>query len=424
MSIEWVGDMSGPSTILDRSPSLCPEPGLLIESLMDQVGDIEELRPPGTVEEDAAQCPKGSLNRIAGRRPTVSFSNKINEQSPPVDQSPNASQALLLQDPRTRQRPRTNAFTRSQLEAAEPNKRPNLAKLSPQLDLAAQDARKWPQLRKAPLIASHRARRFLASHASSHSSHKDPSSEQNFFTPPSTRHPSTRHPSTREDRGSGKAVFQTGSESDGSVESPHQVARSAGRYKPDIAGRSQPLAAANHKLFHVKSLFLSGGRPSHDVPSDISSQSSVNRNRADVDEPTSSSRKKKSVNVPIAETSSSHGFSSSLYSRPKSRVFRSHSKAMDGGIDVNQNPVCGRRKSFSFENGLHALEALEEQQYSTVKRADVWTGGEREEISRLRDDNAVLKKQISNLRGEFRMLRDVLLQAESIRRWREIECSS
>ncbi|KAF3035044.1 hypothetical protein E8E11_001029 [Didymella keratinophila] len=135
------------------------------------------------------------------------------------------------------------------------------------------------------------------------------------------------------------------------------------------------------------------------------------------------SKKRKLADIfpaPKIAGSSSHSFSSSLYSRPKSRVFRNRSKALDGGADAMtplQSPISAPRRSFSFETGLHEVEAVAEQRYVAAKRSEVWTGGKRSEISRLRTDNEALQQQISSLREEFKTLKDVLLQAETHRRW-------
>lgn len=138
------------------------------------------------------------------------------------------------------------------------------------------------------------------------------------------------------------------------------------------------------------------------------------------------SKKQKLASIsstPTIEASSSHDFSSSLYSRPKPRMVRNHSKALDGGADAAtpllQSPVCGPRRSFSFDAGLHDVEALAEQRYIAAKKSGLWTGGKRSEINRLRNDNEALKQQISDLRTEFRTLKEVLLQTESHRRWQE-----
>lgn len=74
-------------------------------------------------------------------------------------------------------------------------------------------------------------------------------------------------------------------------------------------------------------------------------------------------------------------------------MFCNHSKALDGGADaINplQNPISALRRSFSFEPGLHEVEVLAEQRYVATNRSEVWTGGKRSEISRLRTDNEAL----------------------------------
>ncbi|KAJ4356968.1 hypothetical protein N0V95_002911 [Ascochyta clinopodiicola] len=444
ISIEWVGDMSGPSTLLKRSPLLFPEQCPVIESLMEQVGDSEVLQPSNTSEE--GHTPQALSSHSIAKQKIVSFSNEVDQ---PTDDPPRVSPVAPPRVSRTRQPPRTNASAHSRLETTELStvelsspasslKPPVPARSSLQDHAPVEKAHKWFQLHKAPLVASHRTRRFLPS---SHSSRKSLSSEQEFFTPPPTR-----HTSIRKDKGKVKAIemnyalptsaaagksaiFQANSDSANPAvptERLVQVARSAGRINPEAVGESQTLAAANNKPLHV--MPGSTGKFSLGALSDLYSQSSTTRSRLDVREATRGSGKREYVDAPPAGTSSLRDLSSSLYSRPKSRVFRNHSKAMDGGADTfnppSQSLTYRPRRSFSFDNGLDALEAPTEQEYSAVKGAGVWSGGEREQIRHLRTDYAALNKQISDLRGEFRMLKDVLLQAESDRRWRDIECSS
>ncbi|KAJ4309858.1 hypothetical protein N0V94_008727 [Neodidymelliopsis sp. IMI 364377] len=111
-----------------------------------------------------------------------------------------------------------------------------------------------------------------------------------------------------------------------------------------------------------------------------------------------------------------------------SGMSRNALKALDGGADVtrspSQDPSNHLRKSFSFDVEFSGTEALAEHRCVVAKRDGVWTGGERSEISLLRIDNDALRKEISSLREEFQVLKDVLLQAETHRRWGEVDRSS
>ncbi|KAF2621299.1 hypothetical protein BU25DRAFT_483102 [Macroventuria anomochaeta] len=464
-SVEWIGDMSAPSVLPVRNTPLSPEPGPVIKALMEVVGEIEIDQSQRTVEEKRpSEQPDDLHHRVSIERPTVSFSDKAQERTPDrsAGRLPNVSQASSSGSRWMGQWPRTNISARSQIETTKPgslstSSQPFSNKNSTgrpgNSNISIREARRWPQIKHIPVVASLRARRARVSKPSSHSSRRLGSSDQDFFTPPSTR-----HPSTREDKGKGKtakSMHNQGafvvsekrhkplriSSGDSSSLSEHvqsnkrdrQVARSTGRLDSGRAEKSRPTAAAtSDSLLAMPSTEMEGSRwPS--VSRSLYSQPASNmvQNRptikGDVEEQSgSSSRKRKLLDIspaPTAEASSSHDLSSSLYSRPKSRVFRGHSKALDGGADaatpILRSPICGSRKSFSFDAGLHDLEALAEQRYTDVKRAGVWTGGKREEISRLCDDNAALKRQISDFRHEFRMLKDVLLQAESHWRWQE-----
>jgi hypothetical protein len=100
-------------------------------------------------------------------------------------------------------------------------------------------------------------------------------------------------------------------------------------------------------------------------------------------------------------------------------------KALDGGANVVSPPIQSPpdvlRKSFSLDAGLSGIEALAEHRCIVAKRDGVWIGGKRSEISRLRIDNDALRREVSSLREEFQVLKDVLLRAETRRRWGEVD---
>lgn len=123
------------------------------------------------------------------------------------------------------------------------------------------------------------------------------------------------------------------------------------------------------------------------------------------------------------ETESPHDSSSSLCSRLKPHLNRNHPNIVDGGADTDtpplSNPTHARRKSLSFEPGLHDLEAKAEHRYITTNESVVRRYVKFTEIKRLQTDNETLKQQFDELRREFSALRSVLLRAESRRRWRD-----
>ena len=465
ISVEWVGDMSVPSSLPNHKPFPSPEPGPAIKSLMTGVGEIEdEERKDATEDKDPPGQPSDSGSPVLVRRPNVSFSNKAQEQTPhsPAGQFPNGLQVSSSLLRRTIQWPKTDIFIRAR-NGTKTHSSPSTSstRLFSSRELSdwpdhekaqIQDARKWAHTRKAPAVTPRRARRVRASRKSSCCNQRSGSSEQEFFTPPSTR-----HPSTRKDKGKGK-VFESSPAIESSVMSQkrHKPLRmsnddtAASSYNVSGQGsrsvtrttgspglirtpRTQPTAAAIERTSKPSVPTVTAGPFSPDVSSSLSSRhirhatSDIALNELIQAEFSASSGQKRTLAdvspAPTAAASSSHDFSSSLYSRPKSRVFRNHSKALDGGADAAtpllRSPAKNPRRSFSFDTDPHDAEIHAGQRYVKAKKSMVWTGGKREEISRLRNDNAALERQISNLCDEFRMLKNVLLQAESHRRWQE-----
>ncbi|KAF3004352.1 hypothetical protein E8E13_009686 [Curvularia kusanoi] len=115
--------------------------------------------------------------------------------------------------------------------------------------------------------------------------------------------------------------------------------------------------------------------------------------------------------------------SSSLYSRPKSRISHGCVGALDGGADImppGAYKLCqSSRRSFSFDAGLDDFNFLSEPRYATAKGYVPWSAIPREDLSRLLTDSEVLKRQMTSLRNEFRALKSVLLHCESQRRWQD-----
>jgi hypothetical protein len=453
-AVEWVGDLSGPSVLPMRKPPLSPEPGLVIKRLMHDTSEIED-EPLQRMETGEPQEKAGELRMPeVDKKPTVSFSKQNQNQSPP-HRSPSgvqpSAQAIYIDAA-----PGTEV---SDLEVSdtmmsgalpvttEPPKTFNAATGPSMFNTTTRHARRQPRVKKVPTASSRRPRRFRTSKASCCSLRGSPSSSQDFFTPPSSRFPSVlkvEHSdqtaeqkddlrlALREEKNKRLRMSSGDSFAMESEQSNEQrpVARSSGRLDQAKAKMSRPVAAAEGPLTHARhssrdafSSLRSISRSYESIPasSPMLNQLAVQGNVLKQSRATSKKRKLADMSPdPKIAASSSHDFSSSLYSRPKSRVFRNHSKALDGGADATsplQNPVCELRKSFSFEAGLHEFEALAEQRYIAAKKSEVWIGGKCPEISRLRIDNEALKQQLSDLRNEFRTLKDVLLQAESRRRW-------
>ncbi|KAH6620526.1 hypothetical protein C7974DRAFT_399939 [Boeremia exigua] len=300
-------------------------------------------------------------------------------------------------------------------------------------------------------------RAYRVRHSTCCSSRRTCSSEQDFFTAPSTRYPSTRQ--DRQDKGKSNvvksvhAVEPLNGDEHGHIKwyksigirstSPEHeeqqgrdtpVTRSARRLEPVSVGRSQPAATAigyQQRAMPVKKregIISPGTYRSVDITSTSGTVSGRLASQDNVAKKSSKHGRKEQLRsippVPIAEVSaSSWDISSRLSSRSRSCVFSDHIKAVDGGGDdvtpPSRRSIGGSRKSHSFDAGLHGVEAFGGQRYVAARRSKMWTDSKCEDISRLRTDNKALRKQIADLRNEFRALKDVLLHAESQRRWQD-----
>ena len=458
--------MSVPSILPYRNPLLSPKPGPVIESPTEEMGKIEDKQ-----RQDAVDCAKPSKDSSDLRQPdlvkqeTVSFSYKVHEQLPtrPTSRMPNALNDFPLHICRMKEWPRTNIFVRSRIKTTRPSspstsptrtpKSAELTGITSKHNVAVRDARRWPQINKSPVSTPRRARRVRPCRVSSCCSQRTGSLKQDFFIPLLTRYTSTlegkdkgkasesmydqkpaivspkRHKPLRISSGDSTAS----SEYNPNNEIDQPIARTTRRLEFAEAIKPQPAATVISRPPQVLSPFIARTSAPRAISGSQNSRSTnaVTGNNASVvviaPEPSDlGSRKRKQVYVsrtPTVAASSSHDFPSSPYSQPRSRVCRSHSKALDGGADAAtpllRSPFQGPKKSFSFDSGLHDVEVIAEQRYKLAQRGMIWTSGKREEINRLRDNNAALRRQITNLRDEFRMLKDVLLQAESHRRWQE-----
>lgn len=456
-AVEWVGDMSAPSILPTMESPLSPQPGPVIKKLMEGVGEVEEEPVQGTNAETEPR--EGTeIVRASGieKKSTVSFSTPTRHRSS-IWQPPNDLQSLTDKYHPAAQLSKAEVPTPRSSETMMSGALPVPSKAPRKVDSTTSQsgfnssnvrAHHQARVEQGSTVPARRPRRLCASEASCCPLRTSASSSQDFFTPPSTRFPSVRKARSKNEAAERTVDFHPGrhgkrhkplriSSSDsssllrneqGNIE--ELIARSAGRLEPAKAKISRPAAAAKGSVArssssdaNALSSLRSISRSYDSIPAScpMLNQLAFQGNVAKQSRATSKKRKLADVSpAPRVAVSSLHDFSSSLYSRSKSRVFRNHSKALDGGADAVtplQSLVSGPRRSFSFEAGLHEVEALAEQRYVVAKRSEVCTGGKRLEINRLRIDNEALQQQISSLREEFKTLKDVLLQAETHRRW-------
>lgn len=435
-SVEWVGDMSAPPVLPTRNSS-SPEPNPVINALIEKIGDIESLIHNRNALQDKTQEQTNEQTPMS--IPVASTSTNVTAKilSPAAISSPNSSQADSLY---RLDAPREHRGTPISTQTSVDNQA--LVAASGR-DILGLGTRKQAQTRETSITDSRRKHR---AHSSEHSCRTSPgarSSQPDLFASSSTR-----HSPTRQDEDKNKAVHSVdgpsryraagtrdhpvcdvGEDASASLRQDQNergsglLARPTGRSNAVWAETLQPVAAA-------------GGPRPYPEPQLEERESPVRSNRFDQTQSTmlnllathGMAAKKARVgkrpevlkyvpSVPITETYPLHDSSSSLYSRPKSRVFRGRTEALDGGADAGTTLFCSpthgprRSFSFSFDAGLHDLE-FPAGRYATAESKH---GG----ISRLLEDNELLRHQIAGLRNDFQALKTVLLRSESSRRWQD-----
>ncbi|KAJ4374354.1 hypothetical protein N0V83_003095 [Neocucurbitaria cava] len=327
INVEWVGDMSAPSILPNRRSSLPAEspPSMGLDM-------------PAEESEDAASEECGTVKRTPSPNKRVRFRNPVpnihtqdlfSDNPPrrmsrtPARKQSDASNGSPLQIDRRRERPRRKSMIRPRI-ATETFKSPTVPPDQPIVTggasppsvaaVSIQETRSWPQIYQTPnLPLGSVARHLSASQEASSSSQGSVVSEQEFFTPPTTR------------RDKGK--------------SPQRL----------VSPRETTTAGP--------------------------SSCPVRRQQGHV-----------TINAP-SSSPSSHDEAVPLSPRP----------------DRHR----GRKREFSFEPGLHEMEASVEQQYRQARQRRVIGGADR--LRELQDENEALKEEVAALQEQFQALKNVLL---------------
>ncbi|KAF2034314.1 hypothetical protein EK21DRAFT_40819, partial [Setomelanomma holmii] len=197
ISIEWVGDMSEPSMLPNRVTFMTPEPQPVMDALLEEFEDQSAEDSTGTVRKTVSPFKNDVRQRPISTGPDL-FSNDCPKHVSvqPARRPSDVSNGSPMQVRRTCE-PRRKSLIRPRI-ATETFKSPavpirSLTRLKTQLDSQAsqnpgQEQRKQSQMQPPPPVSSKSlARQLPKPRKSSSTSHLSETSDQEFFTPPSTR---------------------------------------------------------------------------------------------------------------------------------------------------------------------------------------------------------------------------------------------
>ena len=199
IALEWVGDMSASSILPNRASSLSPEPRPVADQLVEEVHASSE-EDTGTVKKTATPNKHAvKQNPIPVQQPRDHFSEDCPKRLSGVPSRELSDMPIgsPLRVERTRVRPRKKSLIRPRI-ATETFQSPS--ELSSPIPASSsvtppsvnsnplvQEARRWPQVHKAPNAPpASRARRLSAPQTSVNSS-EDSEYPEPEWTPPSTR---------------------------------------------------------------------------------------------------------------------------------------------------------------------------------------------------------------------------------------------
>ncbi|KAF1947320.1 hypothetical protein EJ02DRAFT_334560, partial [Clathrospora elynae] len=188
IAVEWVrGDMSAPPVLPGRiMSSMLREPRLVMETLMEEF-ESSSFEETGTVRKTAMPYTRAEARKTmsAGQeRDVLSDDRPRRFSGVPSHRRSDVSNGSPLRIERNRERPRRKSLARPRIDSGT-FQSPGLSNSS---GTSVQEVRRWPQVHQAPnLPPGSRARRFSTQQASSTLSEDSDFSDQEWFTPPSTR---------------------------------------------------------------------------------------------------------------------------------------------------------------------------------------------------------------------------------------------
>jgi hypothetical protein len=438
-SVEWVGDMSAPPVLPARSSS-SPESNSVINALIEEIGDIESLIQHLNAVRDETQ--EQTNEQTPMTTPVASALKDVTAKplTPAAFSSPAPSQADSLY---RLDAPREHGGTPPSTQTSVGNQAIVAARGRDTLDPGT---RKQTRTRKMSIANPRCKHRASSSELSYHLSPGARSSQPEYFTASSTRHSSTRQNKAvhnvdgpARDRVAGTRdhpVRYAGEDASASLRQDQNervsglLARPTGRSNAVWTETLQPVAAAGSPRPYPEPQIEERESPVWSNNFDQTQSTMLNQlaTRGVAAKQARVSKRPKILeyvpSVPITEACPSHDSSSSLYSRPKSRIFRGRTEVLDGGVDATTLLPCPTRDPrrsfrFSFDAGLPDLELPAERQYATAGSSVPWQNCKHEGIGRLLKDNELLRHQIAGLRNDFQALKTVLLRSESSRRWQD-----
>ena len=322
-AVEWVGNMTAPSILPTRGLSPSPKPRSVVD-IVDAEGSTPSDEETGTVKKTRSPC-KSALTRkpVPVGPPPDLFSDEPRKFKSRVP-SRRASDVLRgspLRVERVRNkhvkmssvRPRISTETFQSPPEPSPHNpfHVGAAKSLPKPDPPTQESRRWPEVHQMPSVpAPSRAQLFSAPHRSLSSSDHSHFSDQEWFTPPSTRR--------RKPKASQRHM---------SSESP-LITSTSTTICPVPFPQSSPTA------FNTPNSLYS--RPT----SGMMKEESVEHQETVAEAPSGlrvMPKAQRHVTIADPGSSSPLGSSSSLYSRPTAQMFerRSLSKARELELDLS-----------------------------------------------------------------------------------------
>ncbi|CAN9289811.1 unnamed protein product [Alternaria alternata] len=322
-AVEWVGNMTAPSILPTHGLSLSPKPRSVVD-IVDAEGSTPSDEETGTVKKTRSPR-KSALTRkpVPVGPPPDLFSDESRNFKSRVP-SRRASDVLRgsplrvervrnkhVKKPSVRPRISTETFQSPPESSPHDPFHVGAAKSLPKPDPPIQESRRWPEVHQMPSVpAPSRAQLFSAPHRSLSSSDDSHFSNQEWFTPPSTRR--------RKPKASQRYM---------SSESP-LITSTSTTIRPVPFPQSSPTA------FNTPNSLYS--RPT----SGMMKEESVEHQETVAEAPSGSRvvpKAQRHVTIADPGSSSPLGSSSSLYSRPTAQMFkrRSLSKARELELDLS-----------------------------------------------------------------------------------------
>ncbi|KAH7073276.1 hypothetical protein FB567DRAFT_454152 [Paraphoma chrysanthemicola] len=409
--IEWIGDMSAPSMLPNRVSTMSPEPHSLQETLVEDIeASLSDAESTGTVRRTISPL-KSAANKHGISIGLDLFSGDKDERTSllPSRRPSDVSNGSPLQVKRTREHPRRKSSIRPRIVTetfrAPESPRTHSSQIgaaAPPTEVKTTDpSSELAQSSPIPPTSHFPGIELLLSNASQYSLN----SNDEFFTPPSTRREIGKVPARNTSQTPPNTAPQNSSAPTAPIvdTSPSSLGSSSSLVRAiSQAPQRQVTIEAPDTPSSLDSSNILDSRPTSRV-----FRQSFTRFRKEASSPPRTRTPPRQMARVDAETFPDLDSPSSLYSRPTSRMFRHHAGDIDGEMSARVYGRHGRDRSLTEET--HAPDEPQERDFKVARRKRSATIGVGEEVRKLRDDNDVLRQEMEALRVEFRALKDVLL---------------